>query len=56
MALNYVLVKSKNEIFLVDCVQKNVRIEVLELEGDLRGSAGQPARHAETRRRTSCNF
>ena len=56
MALNYVLVKSKNKIFLFDCVQKDVRIEVLELEGDLRGSPGWPACHAETRRRTSCNF
>ena len=48
MALNDVLVRSKNKIVLVDCVQKNVRIELLELKRVLRGSAGQPACHAET--------
>lgn len=48
MALNDVLVRSKNKIVLVDCVQKNVRIELLELKRVLSGSTGQPACHAET--------
>ena len=48
VALNDVLLRSKNTIVLVDCVQKNVRIELLELKRVLRGSAEKPVCHAET--------